>query len=82
MSVDHLGAHAVGDIADVETVTRLHGDRAVHQHLEEQVAQLLAQVAALEAVDRLEHLVGLLEEIRPQTAVRLLTIPRTAARRP
>ena len=39
------------------------------------------QVRGLAAVDRLEHLVGLFEDERPQRRVRLLAVPRTAVRR-
>ena len=80
MAVDHLGAHIAGDIADVEATVCLHGDRAVHQHLEQQVAEFLAQCSGLAAVDRLEHFVGLLEQVGAQAAMRLLAVPGAPTR--
>ena len=80
VTVDHLGAHVDRDITDVEAAVLLHRDRAVHEHLEQQVAELLAQRRGVGGVDRLEHLVGFLEQVRPQAAMRLLAIPRASAR--
>ncbi len=77
--MDHLGAHVCGDVTDVETTLLLHGDRAVHEHLQEQIAQLLAECRRVGALDRLEHLVGLLEQVWTQAAVSLLAVPWTAA---
>ena len=79
--MDHLYAHVVGDITDVETLVRLDRDGAVHQHLEQEIAELFTQCSRLEAVDCLEHLVGFLEQIRAKAAMRLLAIPGTSARR-
>jgi len=80
MTVDHLGAHLVGDIADVEATLLLHRDRAVHEHLEEQVAEFLAQCRRLVLVDGLEDFVRLLEEVRAKAAMRLLAVPRASTR--
>ena len=44
--------------------SRLRGDAGVEVHLEQQVAELLAQVARVAGLDRLERLVGLLEQVR------------------
>ena len=49
--------------------------------LEHEVAELLAQRRVIVPVDRLEHLVGLLEHERLQRVDRLLAIPRAAVRR-
>ena len=52
------------------------------QHaLEDQVADLLAERRAVARVDRLQHLVGLLEHEGPQRLQRLLAVPRAAVRR-
>ncbi len=80
MAVDHLRAYIVGNIADVEAAVRLHRDGAVHQHLEQQVTEFFAQRPGLETVDCLEHLVGFLEQVGAKTAMRLLAVPRAAAR--
>ena len=49
--------------------------------LEHEVAELLAERRVIVAVDRLEHLVGLLEHERLQRVDRLLAIPRAAVGR-
>ena len=59
---------------------RLHRDGAVHEHLEQQIAELLAQRPGFDAVDCLEHLVGLLEEVGAKAAMRLLAVPRASTR--
>jgi hypothetical protein len=63
-----------------------HGEAAglgrelrLQDHLEQQVAELLAERQWIAVVDRLEDLVGLLEQIGPQAHVRLLAVPRAAA---
>jgi hypothetical protein len=76
--VDHLRAHIVGDITDVESVVSLHRDGAVHEHLEQEVAELLAQSRSILVVDCLEHFVGLFEQIRAKAAMGLLAIPRAS----
>ncbi len=81
MAVDHLRARHLSDITDVEAVGILLRDGRVHQHLQQQVAELLAKRGALAAVNGIEHLVRFLEEVGPQRAVRLLAVPRAAAGR-
>src|SRR5262249_11030949 len=51
-------------------------------HLEEDVAELVAERRRVAAVDGVQHLVGLLDEIRTEGRVRLLAVPRTTTRRP
>ena len=48
------------------------GDARVEDDLHQQVAELLAQVVAVAAVERLEGLVRLLEQVVAQRLVRLL----------
>ncbi len=60
----------------------LLGDPGVEHHLKQQVAELLAEVVAVPGLDRLEGLVGLLEQVRRQRAVRLLAVPRAAGAQP
>src|ERR1700674_1181811 len=75
--MDHLCAHVCGDVTDVEPPLLLHGDRAVHEHLQEKVTELLTERRRVTSIDRLEHLVGFLEQVRPKTAVGLLAVPWT-----
>ena len=74
--MDHLCAHVIGNVTDVETIRVLHRDGAVHEHLQEQVAQLLTKRRRVTALDRLEHLVGFLEQVRTEAAVGLFSVPR------
>src|SRR4029450_8947738 len=62
----------------------LRGEGGVEEHLEEQVAELLLEMAdglirAVEAVDRLEGLVGLLDQAAGERAMGLLPIPGALA---
>ncbi len=58
----------------------VRGDLRQEDALEEEVADLAAQGVVIAAVDRVEHLVGLLEHERSQRLERLLAIPRAAVR--
>ena len=53
---------------------------AWNSDLQQHVAELVAERRRVALVDGVEHLVGLLDEVRAQALVRLLAIPRTAAR--
>ena len=53
----------------------------MHQHLEQQVAELLAQRLGTATVDGVENLVRLLEQVWPECAMGLLPIPGAAAGR-
>jgi hypothetical protein len=52
----------------------------VEDDLQQDVAELLAQAIAVVRVDRVEHLVGLLEEVAREARVVLLEVPGTPAR--
>ena len=60
----------------------LVGDLGEEHGLEQEVAELLAQLRGTAALDGLEHLVGFLEHERPQRGLRLLAVPRAAVGRP
>ncbi len=84
MAAHELVVDHAGDVGEREPAL-LRGERGVEEHLEEQVAELLLEMArpssldAVERVDRLERLVGLLEEMTGERAMRLLSIPRALA---
>ncbi len=59
----------------------LLGDPGVEEHLEQHVAQLLAQRPPVTLLDRLDQLVRLLDQVLHQALVRLLGVPGAAARR-
>jgi hypothetical protein len=71
----HLGDHPAGDVVEGE-VARLLGDHRVDEHLQQQVAQLVAQGGRVTRLDRLDDLLGLLPHIRDQRGVGLLPLPR------
>ena len=50
----------------------------MQHYLHEYVAQLLAQMRGVVALDAVERLVGLLDHVFANAAVRLLAVPRTA----
>jgi hypothetical protein len=54
--------------------------RGEEDDLEQEVAQLLAKPGAVPGVQRLHHLVALLQEVVAQGGVGLLAIPGAAAR--
>jgi hypothetical protein len=57
----------------------LLGETRVEDHLEEKIAELLAQRCAAAGLDRFEHFVRFFDQERLQRGARLLAIPRTAA---
>ena len=75
----HLLDDPAGDVVDRERAALL-GDHRVEVDLQQQVAQLLAEVVEVARVDRLQRLVRLLEEVARQRPVGLLPLP--AALRP
>ena len=81
MAANELLDGPAGDVVDGEAA-RVLGDLGVEHHLDEQVAELVAEPAGIAGVDGLEDLVGLLEELAPQGLVGLLAVPRAAVRRP
>jgi hypothetical protein len=48
--------------------------------MQQQIAEFLAQVGIIRALDGVDDLVAFLNEQRPQRGVRLLTVPRAAIR--
>ena len=65
------------DIGQVE-FPLLGGELRVEDHLQEEVAQLLGEVGGRAVLDRVDRLVGLLEQVRAQREMGLLPIPRAA----
>ncbi len=84
--VHQLVHDAGGDVVDGEAAGLLRGDPGVEVDLEQQVAELLAQVGVLrwvlEPLDGLDRLVGLLEEVPRQRTVGLLPVPGALAAEP
>ena len=64
MASYHLRRLLLGDGRGVEA-SFVGGDLRVHGHLQQHVTQLFAQLRLVAGVDRLQQLVGLLEQVRP-----------------
>ena len=88
LRVEHVGVAGVelvvdapGDVGQRE-LALLGGQHGVEHHLEQEVAELLLQLLEagarghVDVVDRLEHLVGLLEQVTGEAGVGLLAVPR------
>src|SRR5438067_6210242 len=80
MPLYHLRRHRLRDLLRVEPAFT-GSDLGVHRDLEEQVAELLHHLGVVGGVDRLQQLIGLLEQVGPQRLMGLLPVPRTSARR-
>ena len=79
MPPDQLRRERVGHVVDGEAAVGggpLRRDPRVEEHLEQDVADLLAQRRQVAVLDRLGRLVGLLKQVPQQRRVRLLPVPR------
>jgi hypothetical protein len=74
MPPDELLVETPRDLGDVEAAL-FERELGMDRDLEQQVAELVAQPAEVAGVERLERLVGLLEQMRTQAGVRLLAVP-------
>ena len=79
---DQLVDQVAGDVVDVEPALggRLGGHPGVEDDLQQDVAELLAHRHRVVVDDRVVGLVRLLEQVAAQRGVRLLGVPRAAAR--
>ena len=79
MSAHEFLGDTLGDI--IEGETPLFGrNLAVHDDLQQQITQLLAQERIVALVDRLDHLVGFLNQVAFEAGMRLFTVPWAAIR--
>ena len=74
--INQLIAELVADIGDIE-VTCLGAYLGIEDDVEEDVAELLADVILVVLDDGIGQLIGLLDGVRTQALVGLLTVPRT-----
>ena len=79
MAPYHLLGDGTRDVVEVERPLLL-GHARVEDHLQEQVAELVAEVLAIFAFDRVDHLVGLLDRVRGDAREGLRDVPGAAAR--
>ena len=76
---DHLSVNPAANLVGIEGSLFLR-DPGLKNHLEKKVAEFLAQIVRIVAVDCIEYLVSFLDQHRHQGLRRLLEVPRTAAR--
>ena len=79
VSADHLVVHLAGDVVEIE-MTSLGGHLRMQGDMKEQVAQFLAEVGEVVAVDRLQEFADLLHQAVAEGLVGLHPVPRTAVR--
>ena len=77
MAADHLLRDRLDDAAEVEGA-RFLGDARVKDDLQQKIAQLLAQIDKIVALDRVGDLVGLLDRIGRDRGEGLRKIPAAA----
>ena len=78
MPPSHLGDQRFEEIGHGEFAA-LAGDLRVEDNLEQEVAELLADVRRVAGVEGVKDLVGLLDEERAEGFAGLLSVPGTAA---
>jgi hypothetical protein len=81
MPVHQLLGDALDHVFQSELALIL-GDLDVQQHLQQQVAHLLAQTRRVPLVQGLQRLAGLLQQERPQRLMGLDAVPGTTVRTP
>ena len=80
MTPDELAGDAGHHVAEIEG-TLLLRHAGMKDDLQQQIAELFAQVDEILAQDRIRHLVGFLERVRRDAREVLLEVPRTARAR-
>ncbi len=78
MSPGHLGDQRLEQVGHREFAA-LPGDLRVEDNLEQEIAQLLADVRRVSGVEGVKDLVGLLDEERAERFAGLFSVPGTAA---
>ena len=78
MTADHLVVDRPGDVGEVEGGDLL-GHLGVEDDLQEQIAQFVAKIAKIAALDRVGDLIGLLDGVGGDGGEGLLAVPGAAA---
>ena len=80
VAANQLRRDGVNRVAKLER-SRFGPDLRVKHDLKQHVAELLDKCLDIACVERVERLVGFLDQVGPQRPMRLLAIPRAASRR-
>ncbi|CKP62707.1 Uncharacterised protein [Mycobacterium tuberculosis] len=76
--IAELSHQCVGDVVDGERrLRRILSDPGVKEDLQQEITKLFAQLVNTAAADRVQQLVGLLQQVSAQRVVSLLTFPRS-----
>ena len=75
MPTDELGVDIVRHVGQ-RKLAGICGNLCMQHYLHEHIAQLLAQVCRVVGLDAVERLVGFLDYVLANAAVRLLAVPR------
>ena len=75
MAADELGGDPGGHVVESEP-PGFRGDLAVHDHLEQQIAQFLAKMRVVVLADGLDRFIGLFDHPFAERVVRLFAVPR------
>ena len=78
MAADHLVVDRLGHVGEGEGASLL-GHARMKDHLEQQVAQLLLQIAQVAALDGVGDLIGLLDGVGRDGGEGLFQVPGAAA---
>ena len=81
MSADHFFGYALDHVVHGEAVF-FCGDLCVHDHLQQHVAQLFAEVSVVFVIDGFQHFAGFFHKALFQAFVGLLDVPGASAGRP
>jgi hypothetical protein len=83
VSPDHLRGHVRGDVLDVERLAAARrGDVRVEDHLVQNIAEFFDELVSTAALDRVDELVGLLDEVLHERFVGLFGVPGAPSGRP
>jgi hypothetical protein len=81
MATDEFRVHAARNVLQPQ-LALLRQEKGKEVHLEEQVAELVRKLCVIPADCRISDLVGLLDGVRNDRALGLLTIPGTLTAQP
>ncbi len=77
MTPHHFRINLLDHVGDIE-FPGFCGELRVKDDLQQQIAQFVGKFPRVAAIERVQHLVSLLDEISSERIVRLLPVPRAA----
>ncbi len=80
MATDHFSGDRLDDVAESKRAF-LFGHTGVKDHLQQQIAEFVAEVGEVVARDGVGHLIGFLDRVGRNGRKGLLEVPRTTADR-